>query len=1389
MKKISYIFAFLLSLFYATGEAGAETQSPYKLDFNGAISTTANDFRAGTGWGHLVESASSYGSNTYVSYTYSATDGVDGTGALKVGSQSLGSGWNKKTVNDLLVTPPVTGEVSVYVKQVSSSGSVKFYTVTKSGSTYKRGTEITLEATPVLSTSEYVKVELPEQEAGTLVGIRGENVYLDDFEATSAEIEPYKAITISGVTSLGGDSPDCTADGKFPVKFKVTYKNDGEVDLTPGMTGYSLDIVHMYDSVSVASFTPTATLAVGETATDTVSALVDYATYPSRSRYDVMENITKSTKYGAWIEPVAYAPALQVRYGSSRLDGGESYSYGMTNEAVGKEFKLTSSGAAPLTVTAVELPQGFSQDLSLPFTLEAHKDTVMTIVIDNTTPGIYSGDVTIKCDGLDDFKFGVSGTVLDNSKYFESFATKDVPQGMILEDNWTIEQRDAASSDNPYMAKNGRQDGTTKLITPLLKVTEGEKFSFDAARANYYSSGDGVYLNVYYSPDRKNWTLAKKITSDELSDTRAVSYSYYMGVLTNFVIDNIPAGNWYLGFEAGYTCVDNLYGFERVDVAHDLLLTDAKIPATASVNNKYTATVSVKNLKGVAEAADSYTVSLYEGGKVVAIAETPEIGASSDTTFTMSFVPHTVGTTTVYAEIKTNDGALTIKTDETEVAVAAEQAVNPVVVGIEDYTDKRVVFDWWNADVAGVCDFIYTKEMLEQSGLAYGDKISGFTFTGKPVNDKTLENVEMYAKYALVADVDKYEEFADTASMTTIPLLSKATVKFVSGEGYTTDIVLDQPVVWDGASAVRLFTYVKGSSYLNVQYPVDGENRTCYAKSASASSSTRSNTPIATFNIKLDPVTYAGTVKIGDTPVEGAELTLRSDDDVIYAGTTAADGAFSIPVIQTDKKYTLTVTAKDCFDFTQENVTVTSDPVEIVLKKKIVAVSGKVTYRGNALKGASVLLSHSDDNGLSRYEAVTGEDGTYAIDGVMVGYKYSVEVSADKFVGYTSADSVEIKCDTTLTDVALERVKVSVSGRALFHNAGVEGATVTMSRADGEGTEATATTDSDGKFAFAGVTPDYSYTMTIKKDGFNDYVFSPAVEVADTTVLADVVMTKPDFSFNASVAWGQTRLEGIKLECKYTDKDGKEVVKNYYTDKDGECKLDGFDAAYVYTFTAIDESGEFTITTDPVVVDDGNSTTVEIIAEANPVTITVESDGYTAYSYKRALDISGTGLEAYAVTDVKTNYTELAQLAAVPAKTGVLLKGNAGTYTVMPVEKAEGVDDSVLEGNLLAATYDEAYTITSEKVGKEWTLTRNGGMDVFKSVAGTTVPKGSAYLGYESGESIIYLNQTDGVMSIDASRQSSALDYTKPVYNLAGQQVGKDYKGVVIQNGKKYSVK
>ena len=49
---------------------------------------------------------------------------------------------------------------------------------------------------------------------------------------------------------------------------------------------------------------------------------------------------------------------------------------------------------------------------------------------------------------------------------------------------------------------------------------------------------------------------------------------------------------------------------------------------------------------------------------------------------------------------------------------------------------------------------------------------------------------------------------------------------------------------------------------------------------------------------------------------------------------------------------------------------------------------------------------------------------------------------------------------------------------------------------------------------------------------------------------------------------------------------------------------------------------------------------------------------------------------------------------------------------------------------------------------------------------------------------MIKIDITSGTSGINAVK-SETIDVNAPVYNLAGQQVNKSYKGVVIQNGVK----
>ena len=1109
------------------GQARADIVQNYTMDFNKSISTTAHDFKVGSGWGHIVGMYTTEGWSSedyYVSYTYSSTDGRNGSGAIKVGSQTIGDDYNYDVgpVNDLLVTPAITGKASIWVKKTSSwsSSTIKFYAVTLENGKYKMGDQIEVEI-PKLST-DWVQVNLPEQN-NQYIGIRAENLYIDDFAADNADIELQKSLLVSKVSYKGKDKVDCDADGKFPVEYEVTITNNGDLDLTEGTEGYSLSVRNYSKNKAVVFTQPLkGNLAVGASTTVTVSGTANCNTYPDRNRYDVYEDLTNTSMSGAWIEPVPYKPVLTMRNDDGKIDNGtETFAWGMVNASTDKTFKISNDGAAPLNITKVVVPDGFTTSLAAPLTIAAHETKDFTVTMTAEKSGIYSGECKVSGEGVDDFSFNVSGTVLDPAKYYANFNDDQIPAGAYAEDGWSVAQRDAASSDNPYLLSNGSQDKDNKFVTPLLKVAEGEKMSVDVARTNYYTGGEGVYLNVYYSADRTNWTLARKITADELSEDRAVNYTYYYSKLKTFVIDNIPAGNYYIGFGAGYTSIDNIYGFEKVDVAHDLMLTASKLPATAVVNNAYTATATLLNVNAKDEATDSYTASLYVDGEVVATALAKAIASGEKAEFSFSYTPHKAGVAEAYIEFKNAADNYTVASEKVSVDVKEEQATGTVTVGNGNTTSNKTAIDWYDANGSGAhMDNLYKPEMLEKYGLKKGAKITSVSYTGTSFNDKTVSDILLTA-YVGAVDTAKFEAGKNYESLQKVDVYTgKSTIDFVDGKTYTTTITLPEPIIWDGTSAIRVLTYVKADKYVNVKFNADDSDNNSYYGSGApgeASSLSAKPTAVAEFGIQTEPSVIAGNITWDNKAVAGATVPLTSGD-VIYTGASDDKGAYSIDVIQNDKKYNLTVSAPGYIDYTENDV-------------------------------------------------------------------------------------------------------------------------------------------------------DLSQSLN----------------------------------------------------------------KN-------------------------------------------------IVLEVEPVAITVGEGGKAMFSATCAIDFSLTPeVEAYVVTDVNGNYTELAQVTAVPAGTGVLLKAKAGNYKLAPVPEAEAV-----QKNLLVAV-DEDYTIAASDVQNIWSLaTDDKGQACFTSVAGTVVEAGSAYLSVASDKDYIYLDKATGLRGINAA---ATIDTKAPMYNVAGQKVDASYKGIVIQNGKKFNNK
>lgn len=1127
MRNLYYSLALMAASVLCVNEARADIVENYKMDFNKPISTTAHDFKVASGWGHSVEKATFYDdysydtTDEYVNYSYTSTDGRNASGALKVGSQKLTGYYESKEVKDLIVTPAITGKSSIYVKNTMSwmTSTIEFYAVTFKDGKYVVGNKLEVEVPKTFA--DWTKIDIPEQN-NQLIGIRAEYLYLDDFAADKADIQLQKSLLITKVDYKGNSEPDCDVEGNFPISYEVSITNNGDVDLTEGTKGYSLSVKN-YGKELIFTQPLKGNLAVGASTTVTVTGTVNYAKYPNRNRYDVYEDLTNTYKPGSWIEPIPYKPVLTMRDSNDKIENGNAtYAWGMVKESTDKTFEIRNDGPAPLKVTSVVVPDGFTTSLTAPLTLEGHTKQQFTITMPATTPGIYSGEFKVSAEGVDDFKFNVSATVLDPSKYYVNFNDNKIPEGSYVEAGWKVDQRDSEDSDNPYLLANGSQDTDNKFVTPLLKVAQGEKMTVDVARSNYYTDGDGVYLNIYYSADRTNWTLARKITAGELSDERAVNYTYYYSKLKTFVIDNIPAGNYYIGFGAGYTAIDNVYGFEKVDVAHDLMLAASYMPKTAFVNNAYTATATLRNINAKEEAADSYTASLYVDGEVVATAPAQAIASGADAGFTFSYTPHKVGAVEAYIEFKNAADNYVVTTEKVSVDVKEELPVGTVTVGNGKTSANRtgIAFYDGNSDGAHI-DNLYKAEMLTKYGIAKGTKITSVTYTGTCSQDREVKVYDLTA-YVGTVDAAKFEKGKGYESLQKVNVYTDKTINFVDGNTYTTTITLPEPIVWDGTSAIRVLTYVKADKYVNVKFNADDENKTSYYGNGELGNESASyseySTAVAEFGFQTEPSVMSGKVTWKNKAVAGATVTLTSGD-VIYTGASDKEGAYSINVIQNDKKYNLTVAAPGYIDYAEKDV---------------------------------------------------------------------------------------------------------------------------------------------------------DLSQSINKD---------------------------------------------------------------------------------------------------------------IALDVEPVALTVGEDGNALFSATRAIDFSLTPeVEAYVVTAVNGNYTELAPVTTVPAGTGVLVKAKAGNYSLNAVPEADAVAK-----NLLVATAEE-YTVAASDVKKVWTLGTDTKKNVpcFVSVEGTVVPAGSAYLAAEAEVPYIYLDKASGISGINAA---AGLDTKAPMYNLAGQKVNASYKGIIIQNGKKFNNK
>lgn len=182
--------------------------------------------------------------------------------------------------------------------------------------------------------------------------------------------------------------------------------------------------------------------------------------------------------------------------------------------------------------------------------------------------------------------------------------------------------------------------------------------------------------------------------------------------------------------------------------------------------------------------------------------------------------------------------------------------------------------------------------------------------------------------------------------------------------------------------------------------------------------------------------------------------------------------------------------------------------------------------------------------------------------------------------------------------------------------------------------------------------------------------------------------------------------------------------------------------------------------------------------------VTIGSSGKSTFSSKDAHNFTGIdNIKSYVVSELTSTYAKLTEVPDVPSYTGVLLVGNAGTYYI-PYGGATSLPSGVT--NYLQASTD-GVTVSADQAY----VLSNG---EFHPANAGTIPAGKAYLnandipGAVPGARLsLIFDEATGINTIENVQLKN--DNNAPMYNLAGQRVGKNYKGVVIQNGKKMLMK
>lgn len=181
-------------------------------------------------------------------------------------------------------------------------------------------------------------------------------------------------------------------------------------------------------------------------------------------------------------------------------------------------------------------------------------------------------------------------------------------------------------------------------------------------------------------------------------------------------------------------------------------------------------------------------------------------------------------------------------------------------------------------------------------------------------------------------------------------------------------------------------------------------------------------------------------------------------------------------------------------------------------------------------------------------------------------------------------------------------------------------------------------------------------------------------------------------------------------------------------------------------------------------------------------TVEIGAAGYATYVTEYAMDFTNSEVEAYVISgiDMENSKVTLEKAALVPAGEAVIVKGGTANVPVC--------NSAAVVANLLEHSADDiAYSADAAKT--YYVLAKEGDNVVFAPVTSGSIAAGKGYFTVANGAAAntasFRLSFGPGNPTAVDEVQAESGETVKAAYNMAGQRVSANAKGIVIINGKK----